>query len=233
MLTGAESPVTSSPDREDRPVLSRSGRDVAYQRIEGSQESIYISDLASGRARRLCPDCGEPRDWSADDSRILCLRSGALFWIESATGRRTGISVPADCEPAECSLSPDGRWLALVTGIKGKKGYFGFIVPLHEALADRSQWIPITEELYELAVHWAPGGNRLYYFRTADGFRCLYTRRLDAFNKKPVGPPVAIHHFHRNQRYPLNGSWIAVAPQMLVMNLAEQHANIWRATLPQ
>src|SRR5581483_6062270 len=181
----------------------------------------------------LCDDCGEPRDWSVDDRRILCLRSGALFWVDVANGRRTMIPVPVDYELSECNISPDGKWQALVTGIKGKKGLYGFVAPFGQTLAAPSEWLPVTNEPYELALHWASTGNLLYYFGTADGFRCLYACRLDPATKKPAGLPIAIQHFHRNQIYPLNGSWISAAPEMLVMNLAQRQANIWMATLPE
>jgi len=97
--------------------------------------------------------------------------------------------------------------------------------------ASDSEWVWLTEEPYVLTFAWSPGGDRLYYFHSRDGFRCLWSQALDLSRGRPVGPPEAIRHFHSYQDYPLNGSPIAAGSERLLITLSEHRSNIWRATL--
>src|SRR5689334_10839821 len=89
-------------------------------------ELSELAGLSHSEVARIKAFMSRTTDRFRPPSRILSLRSSALFWIDVATGRRTDISLPAGFEPFESSLSPDGRGLALVTWIKGQKGLFGF-----------------------------------------------------------------------------------------------------------
>jgi hypothetical protein len=121
--------------------------------------------------------------------------------------------------------------VALVVGIAGKPRLQGVVAPF-EHLSDEQRWISVVEEDYQLALKWAPEGNTVYYLSRRDDFRCLYSQRLRDSDKQPIGPPVAIRHFHANQNYPHAGSPISVARDKVVLRLTSRHANIWRLDLP-
>ena len=69
----------------------------------------------------------------------------------------------------------------------------------------------------------------------ADGYRCVWSRRLDSRTRQPIGPLTAVAHFH-----PARQQIVSTAddPQRLdlssmgvVFAMAERHGNIWMATI--
>jgi hypothetical protein len=87
--------------------------------------------------------------------------------------------------------------------------------------------------VYGLSLHWAPGGNAIYYWSTQDGFRCLYMQRLQPNTKVPQGSPIAILHRHALQRYPWSGGTLATGSGTMAMTLKDELANIWTVDLPR
>src|SRR5262249_25772308 len=98
-----------------------------------------------------------------------------------------------------------------------------------ESLSPESQWVLVTEESFDLSLHWSPAGKRIYHFSTEDGFRCLWARSFDKETGVLRSAPSPVRHFHTYQRYPLNGSWISVANDKLAVNLVEVLGNVWKA----
>lgn len=135
--------------------------------------------------------------------------------------------------PKEAAFSPDGNWIALVTGVSGEARLHGFLIPFDGLLAEEAQWISVTDESYQLSLHFSPDGNLLYFFNLRDGFRCLWGQRLHPANKRPLGAVFPVHHFHKHQRYPMYGSWISVSNDRLAINLTESLANVWMLDLTE
>ncbi len=78
---------------------------------------------------------------------------------------------------------------------------------------------------------WSQDGNRLYFTSDRDGFRCLWTLKLDPRTKRAAGKPEPLHHFHRMRQSIRNVgdgfSDIAVAGGMLIFPLDVVDGNIW------
>jgi eukaryotic-like serine/threonine-protein kinase len=81
---------------------------------------------------------------------------------------------------------------------------------------------------------WSPDGALLYFVSERDGFRCLWAQRLEPTAKTPFGPAVPAHHFHRARRslkdVPFQYLEMGVAPDKIVLPLAERTGNIWMAS---
>jgi hypothetical protein len=98
------------------------------------------------------------------------------------------------------------------------------------------EWIAVTDgRALDDLPRWAPGGDRLYYISSRDGFLCIWSQRLDPATKKPVGPPDAAQHFHA-RRHSIGGinygaTDLAVTRDSIIFNLAELRGNIWMAEL--
>ena len=75
----------------------------------------------------------------------------------------------------------------------------------------------------------------MYYFLSERcGFRCIWSQRLDAATKKPIGEPLAVRHFHsaRQGLSAIGDSGaigLSFAGDSLYFALAEQRGDLWLA----
>ena len=102
--------------------------------------------------------------------------------------------------------------------------------------ATTSQAIPITDGQTVVEENaWSRDGNTIYVVSEADGYRCIWSRRLDPATKHPVGPLAAVAHFHRARQQIAstagNPHRLDMSPTGLVFAMAERHGNIWMATV--
>jgi len=232
LATGQETALGSSPWPEDKPLLNADASKVVYMRDEGHSLAMYLASTAAPQqAQRLCGECGEPKDWSADEERILYITSGSLFCLDLRTGRKTELLKNGKYTAREATFSPDGRWIALVAGMDRGARFKAFLAPFNGVMAAETNWIPVMDESSVSSLHWSRDGNLLYFFHLRDGFRCLWAQRLHGVSKRPVETPFPVQHFHKSQRYPVFGSWISVARDKLAVNLSEHFTNVWMTEL--
>jgi Tol biopolymer transport system component len=95
---------------------SRDGRFLAGDTKGGGREAgIVVESLESGVRRRLT-DSGESPRWLGDSRRLLYLRDGGLWLLDSATGASSNvISRPkASRTLFDFGLAADDRWLVFV-----------------------------------------------------------------------------------------------------------------------
>jgi hypothetical protein len=111
------------------------------------------------------------------------------------------------------------------------------VVPYDGVTAARAdQIIPITDgEAVAEESAWSADGNTLYVVSEVDGYRCLWSRRLDPATRRPLGPLTPVAHFHR-ARLQISSTSSApqrldMSPEGLVFAMAERHGNIWMATV--
>jgi Tol biopolymer transport system component len=214
-----EKPVTSGPEEKTRPVLNQEGARVAFLSTGKGSSAIRVAQIETGRVRTICENCGQLRHWSPDERRILAVQGHRLLEIDAGIGTRRVVLEGDAYEPQEAAYSPDGQWIALVVGIAGEPNEQGVILPA--AGAARSDWIPVTEEPYNLKLHWSADGNSVYFFSRRDDFRCLWTRRLHPKSKRPLGDPVPVAHFHSSRQKILNFGWAAVSKSWLAINVTD------------
>ena len=228
LLTGQDNQVATPPASSlGSPRLNAAGTRVAYGAIEGDRKGVYITNLASGEIRSVCKDCGELKDWSRDEKRLLLISGRRLATLDVTTGSRETVLDDAKYEPAEASFSPDGRWIALVAGVAGQPKLHGMVI----AAAPKAELrpAPITQEPYSLSLHWAADGNLLYFFQRREDYRCLWAQRLDSVSKQAVGAPFVVEHFHNSQKHPWGQGWVSVSRHSLAVNLTESRGDIWIA----
>jgi Tol biopolymer transport system component len=229
LATGREWHVTGGNTDAD-PLYAPGGLQFAFTREEGGRRGLYVNDGAA--ERKAGEDCGRPVSWTPDERGILCIGGKALWLVDAAQGgcnplfRRRGWTV------LEAALSPDGKRLAIAVD-HGKHKVQGYLAPFEGArLADPADWTRITEEPFNLTFAWGPDAANLYYFHSQDGFRCLWSQRVDLTREGAPAPPRCVRHFHSYQDYPLNGSAIAVGGNRVAVLLAQHRWNIWRASVP-
>lgn len=221
LTSGEERALTSDAAWEEDPILNRDGTGVAYV---GERKSIFIRPVEGGPARLVCKRCGHLKDWPARRAELLLSSGNSLMVLDLERGSKRQV-FGGEVAISEAALSPDGDWIVVVAEMPGRSGSSAFVARLGEQLEPRDSWVHITDEPYSLALDWSPDGARLYYFSTRDGFRCIWSQPMR--RGRPAGPAEPVYHFHRNQRYPWQGSWISAGRDRLVINLAENLANIW------
>ena len=228
MRTGKEHCVACGGWPKDRPIVRDDGS-VAYMAREEGRVSVYVTGPAGANGRRICDDCGLLEDWSRDGRSILYIANRELWVFDLHTRDRRRLLPSVRYAVIEAALSPDGKWLALVIQRRGEDRLNGVVVRISGSIADESKWLPIAQDTYHLSLHWSGSADRVYHFSTRDQFRCMWAQRLDLAHGRLLGGPMPVYHFHRNQPYPWNGSWISVARDRLVVNLTNIDSSVWRA----
>ncbi len=241
-LSGASETILSAPGQTtNRLKISADGRTAYYRVLEGPEpqlQAIYSADLATGRSTRVCPDCGAPTHVSPD-GRLVIFETGStptrLAAVKVDTGQKWEFASHPHHSLNSARVSPDGRWMAFHLD-RGWDGKQIFVAPFHDAAPIReSEWIPVTEAgAVSQEAWWSPNGRYVYYLSDHEGWRCIWAQELDSKSRKPIGPPLAIHHFHQARLTPLSFIWrspqyvgLSVAPGHLVLSLTEISSNIW------
>jgi Tol biopolymer transport system component len=218
--------VNATPAAERRPVPDRTGARVLYQAITNSgKTAIAVADEHG--TRTICADCGEPLAWLPGERAFLANVDGSLAEVDAEKGARRELWRAGRMRLADVALSHDGAWAVLVVAGEGSSLFRAFISRYPDGLNDPSGWIPIASVPFWLFVAWSRD-DRLVYFFDVDagrGNRCLYAQRLGSLDKRRLGSPFAVQHFHRNIA---GRSHIGLGPGRLIFSLVTRHSNIWR-----
>jgi len=118
LATGGEAPVTAGPD--DAPRFSPDGGSLLFIRSERESSALYRIALVGGEPRKILDDAREA-DWSPDGERVAIVRGGAgghdAVLVAAADGSQVRELYRAtDRTLAGPRYSPDGRWIAVMSG---------------------------------------------------------------------------------------------------------------------
>jgi len=220
------------------PQISRDGSRLAYT-DRGPAGGIYVMPSHGGPAERVSGSRGYCWGWSADNGRLLFNKSKLepeIWSVEFPSKstrlflRRAGVAL------YQAKYSPDDRWLAVVGMHSSGAGLF--VVPLVDGLPSQDQaWIPIVDEnTWADKPRWSPDGATLYFVSQRDGFRCIWSQRLNPLTKRPVGRPVIIQHFHGARQsmanVPIGLLELEITSDRVLLSLGEITGNIWSAGSP-
>ncbi|HYM05076.1 MAG TPA: hypothetical protein VEU11_00810 [Terriglobales bacterium] len=231
LRTGAETAVAANPWPEEQPLISPNGLRVAYISEAGSSAAIQVWDAAGGATRRLCDDCGQPREWLPDNQRLVVAAEAPVrlqVW-NALTGEKQ-ILLPALNRPVtEAAVSPDGRWLAIRAPAAPPGCPETFIAPVEgQPGSTCKDWIALPELSSAWGLRWSQKGDLLYFFSSRDGTRCIWAQRLSP-QHRPEGEPFAVQHFHRYQPIPRPDSGISIAAGRLTVWFQDSQSSIWMA----
>jgi hypothetical protein len=234
----ARSTIDVAVSGETRTAISPDGKTIATL----AKGQVSLQPVAGGDARlvSVAGGIGYLWDWPRpalitgsvrkDDRRIAIA-------VNVETGRSTTIvDSPASKFLGHARLSPDGRWMSMMDWSSADRGRV-IIVPFDGATtATASQVIPITDGQTVVEENaWSVDGNTIYVVSEADGYRCVWSRRLDPRTRQPIGPLTAVAHFHRARQQIVSTAddpqRLDMSPTGLVFAMAERHGNIWMATV--
>jgi eukaryotic-like serine/threonine-protein kinase len=234
LATGKENVVSTPPGLAFGSAFSADGGKIAYRAVERQEPVEYLVSLDDGSRERF-PDCASNGGWSADRKRFLCIGNAParIFVVDLASKRRTGLLNHAAWSLWNPRFSPDDRWVSFNAVTAGRSRIF--VAPFRSSgPIPESEWIPITDGVWDDKPRWSADGNALYFMSERDGFRCIWAQRLDD-SKRLLGGAVPIFHAHDARRSLLNvqvGSLeLSVARDKIVFNMSERTGNVWMMSL--
>ena len=191
---GAVRALTHGDFVHGNPVWAHDGRRLAFcgNDRDGASNDIYVMDATSGAAPQLVVSGAQaplvPLDWSADDERLLVLRTaaagegslsianlatGALTALDSG-GRRAGIRA--------ARFAPDGRGVYVLSDADGEFARLQLLDPVNhlaKAVTPELEW---DVEAFDVSAD----GRYVAYLVNQDGKSVL--RLLDAVTGADVTP---------------------------------------------
>ncbi len=230
-LAGGEEKIISVPPSSVfASYFAPDGSRVAYRAIENHVSKVRIASL-SDSAQETISECPAAGGWSSDGKRLLCVGAdeARISVIELRSRQRKPLLNHSTWTLWQPYFSPDDGWVAFNATLAGRSRIF--IAPLRsEGLIPESDWIAITDGVWDDIPRWSPDGNSLYFMSERDGYRCIWAQRLDA-SKQPSGTPIPVFHAHEARRSLLNIQAgvveMSVAQDKIVFNMSEQSGNIW------
>jgi Tol biopolymer transport system component len=117
-------PLAAEPGDETSPAWSPDGRSIAYTAEAGGVRQLFTRSLDAAVATQVttaATDCRDPF-WSGDATRIFFSDGNEYvgdLWSVGATGGEPQLVLK---DASVAALTPDGRTLAFVRGLGGKRG---------------------------------------------------------------------------------------------------------------
>jgi len=231
--TGRERQLVATPPVPLNPVISRSGRWVAYT-VTTTEEggnagpgTGYIIATNEGTPRKVCDDC-QIFQWTGDEGGVVVLEGrpfrGTL--IDVRTGQHMPVLSGVDGLDRPI-LAPNERWISFGT----PKGTL--VTPFRPGTNTAPEAAMIaTLRGAERGAGWSPDSRLLYLLLETDGFRCLYAVSIDPLTGRSAGEPFAVYHFHdASRRWGSTGYGNAVTPRWFLSDQFEFTGNVWMAML--
>ena len=178
LLTGQDRKVSDDRLVHRSAAISRDGSLVAFQSLDGQDESLHVYSVDSGETRKVCDDCGRPKSWSMDNSKLL-VEAGipnVTRLVETESGQSTTILQQPELAIHDPQFSPDGQWIVFKANLGPGRARV-FVAPNRgpEPIL-REDWIAISsEQWYDKKPRWSPEGDRIYFLSDRDSQTGLWS----------------------------------------------------------
>jgi Tol biopolymer transport system component len=177
--TGKESPLPLPPGLYAHPRWSPNGDRLAFARLDGERNDIYVLTRATGQVLRLTRDGNSASpEWNADGTRLGWLygdATGASIRWQQADGSGSPVTIPTPgLTPFGFVFSPSGKFVAVVTG--SPFAHDIVLVPLDSTEKQR----PLTNAASdELQPSISPDGRWLAFTSAETGLAESYVSSIE------------------------------------------------------
>ena len=187
---GTETPVTSEPETEVYAVWLPGERSVAYSAVRATRApQLFRRDLTTGNEQGLFPGVGFQiaQDVSPEGSVLLYLEASDRGWFDlwalplSGNGKPVAL-LKAPFPMGDARFSPDGRYLAMVTGESGQPEVY---VTAYPGPAER---IRVSTGGAE-GLRWSRDGREIFY---VSGDRHMMSVPVKTSPSLELGTPSAL-----------------------------------------
>jgi eukaryotic-like serine/threonine-protein kinase len=185
--------LTSPGAHNQAPVWSPDGTRIAFASDRTGPFNLYVRSIGNSKAEEVLlqsPEDVWPLNWSLD-GRFLLYHDDSDLWVLPMTGERTPIFIASTRpEAPRGQISPDGNWVAHVSGEDGTRN---IVLRSVHSPAERIR----VSTTGGMEPAWRPDGKELYYLTLrgtlmavkvklgkvleVDQPRRLFDTRLDTF----------------------------------------------------
>jgi serine/threonine protein kinase len=237
LKSGTESPFVSSSLDKLYPIISDSGKTIAFEQRDAYVPSIFAS-IVGQSPKQICIGCSDPTGWF-DGDRAVLYREGMpskIKMTEVSTGKSEVVVEAQDFSLDDGSWSPENQYLLFTATAKdGRKQVFAVSFP---TLTQRvtGEWSPITPKSeFSYRPRWSGDGKSIFYLSTRDGFSCVWGQDFDKRLGKATSKPFAVMHYHNPRFSPARVAErsfnLSVAEDTIYLNVGEANASIWTAVM--
>jgi serine/threonine protein kinase/Tol biopolymer transport system component len=218
------------------PRVSPDGSVLAYRDRVSSSWRTFIVPAGSTSGREICASCLLVDFFPGNAFALVFGKSGSLEKMDLQTGETTPVLEGRQENIEEASLSPDGRWIAVLAGETDGRAAIR-IFPLdgsQEASDGEKNTIPVAEDSrYLSAPDWSPNGRYLYFISEKNDRASVFAQELDPHTKRTIGAAREVY-FSQDSRFALNYpkglGTIGVAVDKIVFMASKVEGNIYVAT---
>ena len=227
------------------PIITPDGSSVAFYswRPGKTEADLYLVPAAGGAPRRVCENCGTPKGFSSDGTRLLIQNGsfGSAFdriaLLDVATGKYSIVLSDPQHALWNAYYSWDDKWVVFLMQTGGERFRIYITPAADHKPAGPDHWIQVTDGQYhDDHAQFSPDGNTIYFTSDRDGYTCIWAVKLDPTTKRPLGDPFPVQHFHHSHKIyrgvsAPNDMEVSVARDKIVTNLDEFRSDIWMIEL--
>ncbi|HEX6132909.1 MAG TPA: protein kinase [Longimicrobiales bacterium] len=176
--TGQQLDTATGPARQRNPMLSRDGLFVVSERYADGDGDIVISDIGTGRTRRLANASTQERNpvWSPDGRSVVFVAEHSSGWAiyrwDMDTAQERVLLLQSDTDLMTTDWSPDGSTL-LYAGRKASGDYDLYTLALDGAARPRPL---LASEAHEISGRFSPSGRWFAYGSSESGVLEIYVQ---------------------------------------------------------